>query len=76
MNNVTMDNVRKELECITNKCIAGNITVAVYDILKNTDDIEGLCNFLGIDVNKNRVRSLNTPSSLFSQLLSTGIELE
>ncbi len=67
--------VRSELEYAYNKCINGDLTPAVFGILKKTPDLQGLCNALGI-VTKRRVSNPTNNTSMFDQLIKAGIKLE
>lgn len=75
MNKEIHENVLQELECISDRCITGDVTVAVFDILKKTSDLEGLCKALGVPLHK-PVKEVKKFGSLFDQLLNSGIQLE
>ena len=77
VNDEVKGNVLKELECLTGKCIIGDPTAIVFELLKSTSDMAGLCEVLGISYHKDKGKSqANDTLSLFDQLLASGIRLE
>ena len=76
MHSATHDIILKELECIQNRCIVGDETALVFDILKTTDDLTGLLEFMNIKVQKRQDTENKTTISMFDQLLNAGTKLE
>lgn len=76
MNEVIREHVIKELECICDKCIQGDPTVIVFDILKQSSDMHGLCQYLGLTIKSTENKKNNTRPqlSMFDQMLAAGIK--
>ncbi len=75
-----MDDVIKlDLEVLNHQLIKGDITPVVFDLLKNTYDMEGIIKYLGGKIEQSTDDSEDScfvPKFSFSDLFESGIQVE
>ena len=73
------DIIKLDLEVLNHQLIKGDITPVVFDLLKNTYDMEGIIKYLGGKIEKDTDESEDSyfvPKFSFSDLFDSGIQVK
>lgn len=70
------DLYKQELEFYTHKIAEGNITPLVFELLKDTEDMEGLLEYLGYKTKKHLSENkMIKERTSFSDMFENGVEV-
>lgn len=69
------DLYRQEVECYTHKLSNGDLTPLVYDMLKDTSDVESLLEYLGYKNKEKEENVVAQKSKTFTELFEQSVEV-
>ncbi len=76
MLNLSIDELyRQEVELYTHKVSSGNLTPLIYDMLKDTEDVKGLLDYLGYSEEKKEVQNDVPKRKTFTELFKNSVEV-
>ncbi len=76
MLNLSIDELyRQEVELYTHRVSSGNLTPLIYDMLKDTEDVKGLLDYLGYSEEKKEVQNDVPKRKTFTELFKNSVEV-